>query len=80
MINATDGFQETKEKAMSFIEEKGYTFPVYYDMDLSAVSVYGASSLPASVFINAKGEIVHGQLGMLGEEKLFEYIGKLLEK
>ena len=29
MINVTDGFQETKEAAAEFIEEKGYTFPVY---------------------------------------------------
>ena len=80
MINVTDGFQETKEKAMNFIAEKGYSFPVYYDMDLSAVSAYGASSLPATVFINAKGEIVHGQLGMMSEENVFGYIEKLLEK
>ena len=80
MIDVTDGYQETKEDAMKFIEEKGYTFPVYYDTDLSAAGVYGASSLPATAFINAEGELVHGQLGMMSEESLFGYIEKLLEK
>ena len=80
MINVTDGYQETKEDAMKFIEEKGYTFPVYYDTELSAASVYGASSLPATAFINADGELLHGQLGMLSEETLFGYIEKILAK
>ena len=80
MIDVTDGYQETKEDAMEFIAEKGYTFPVYYDMDLSAANVYGASSLPATAFVNAEGELVHGQLGMMSEETLYGYIEKLLEK
>ena len=80
MINVTDGYQETKEDAVKFIEEKGYTFPVYYDTELSAAGVYGTSSLPATAFINADGELVHGQLGMLSEETLYGFIEKLLEK
>ena len=80
MINVTDGFQETKEDAAEFIEEKGYTFPVYYDLDLSAAMVYGASSLPATAFINSEGKLVHGQLGMMSEDALYGYIGKILEQ
>ncbi len=80
MINVTDGYQETKEKAEEFIDEKGYEFPVYYDLDLSAAGIYGASSLPATAFINAEGELVHGQLGMMSEESLYGFIEKILEK
>ena len=80
MINVTDGYQETKEEAEEFIAEEGYTFPVYYDLDLSAANVYGAGSLPATAFINAKGELVHGQLGMMSEESLYGYIEKIVEK
>lgn len=80
MINVTDGYQETKEKAEAFIDEKGYALPFYYDLDLSAARVYGASSLPATAFINAKGELVHGQLGMMSEESVYSYIEKILGK
>ncbi len=78
MINVTDGYQETEEDAMKFIEESGYTFPVYYDLDLSAARAYGASSLPATAFILPNGELMHGQLGMMTEETLYGYIEKCL--
>ena len=78
MINVTDGYKENKEDAVKFIEEKGYSFPVYYDEDLSAVMAYGTSSLPATAFINAEGEVVYGRFGIMSEEKLYNYIGKIL--
>ena len=80
MINVTDGYQETKEKAMELIEEKGYTFPVYYDTELSATYAYGATSLPATGFINSEGEFVGGWMGMMSEEALYENIEKILGK
>lgn len=79
MINVTDGQSETKESAMEFIEENGYTFPVYYDTDLSATNVYGAYSLPATGFISSEGIFIGGQMGAMSEETLFSYIEKLLE-
>lgn len=78
MINVTDGYQETKESAMEFIAEKGYTFPVYYDTELSATYAYGAYSLPATGFIDKNGFFITGQTGMISEEKLFERIESLL--
>lgn len=77
-INVTDGREETVESARAFVEEKGYTFPVYYDTDLHAAGVYGASSLPATVFINAAGEFVYGQLGYMDKEKIFANIDKII--
>ena len=79
MINVTDGQSETKESAMEFIEENGYTFPVYYDTDLSATNVYGAYSLPATGFISSEGIFIGGQMGAMSEETLFFYVEKLLE-
>ena len=78
IVNLTDGQQETVESASAFIAEKGYTFPVYYDLELSAARAFGASSLPATAFINAKGEIVHGRIGIMSEEVLYGYIEKIL--
>ena len=78
MINVTDGQQETKEDALAFIEEKGYTFPVYYDTDLSATMAYGAYSLPATGFITESGVFAGGQMGAMSEETLVNYIEQLL--
>lgn len=78
MINVTDGQQETKEDALAFIEEKGYTFPVYYDTDLSATMAYGAYSLPATGFITESGVFAGGQMGAMSEETIVNYIEQLL--
>ena len=55
MINVTDGNRETVDTAKSFIENSGYTFPVYYDTTLEASNVYGIYYLPTSLFINEDG-------------------------
>lgn len=78
LINVTDGQQETKEDALAFIEEKGYTFPVYYDTDLSATMAYGAYSLPATGFITKSGVFAGGQMGAMSEETLLNYVEQLL--
>lgn len=58
MVNMTDGSRETVEIASSFIEESGYTFPVYYDTNYSAAITYSVSSLPTTYFINAEGKLI----------------------
>ena len=58
---------ETEEAGRSYIQEKGYTFPVYFDRDLSAVMTYGITSIPTSFFIDSEGYIVSGYRGMMDE-------------
>lgn len=58
MINMTDGSRETVEIASEFIEEKGYTFPVFYDTKSDAAMTYGAYSLPTTFFIDADGYVI----------------------
>lgn len=57
MINMTDGSRETVEIASSFINEKGYSFPVYYDNDYNATITYSVTSLPTTYFLNSNGEL-----------------------
>lgn len=69
MVNCTGG-RETLESAKAFIEESGYTFPVYFDTTYEAASAYGASSIPLTYFIDAEGyAIAYGQ-GALDAETL----------
>lgn len=70
MVNMTDGSRETLEKASSFIEEKGYSFPVYYDTDYSAAITYSVSSLPTTYFIDAEGNLTAHARGAIDADTL----------
>lgn len=77
MVNLTDGSRETKDTAKAYIEEQGYTFPVYYDVDQEAAYAYYVSSVPATYFIDEDGNIVAAGRGMLDEEALEKGISML---
>ena len=80
MVNLTDGHQETAEKANKLIEGNGYTFPVYYDIDYSAATAYRVTSLPATYFIDAQGNLVTHAKGMIDYETLEKGIGMINPK
>jgi thiol-disulfide isomerase/thioredoxin len=58
MINMADGKRETVESASAFIQENGYTLPVFYDTDSIAGYIYQVYSLPTTFFIDANGNAV----------------------
>lgn len=68
MVNMTSG--DNKKDADKFINDEGYTFPVYYDTKGIAASVYGASSLPMTIFIDENGDLVTYANGSLSKEQL----------
>lgn len=70
MVNLTDGARETPDVAKAFIEEQGYTFPIYYDTDIDAARVYGVMSIPATYIIDSEGNIVAHARGALDRETL----------
>lgn len=80
IVNLTDGQQETVESASAFIEEKGYTFPVYYDTDIDAAAKYGVSAVPVSYFINAEGRFVAWAQGAMDADMLQQAMDMLLGK
>ena len=77
-LNLTDGQQETVESASAFIEEKGYTFPVFYDTDIDAAMKYGVSAVPVSYFIDAEGYFVAWAQGALSADMLQQGMDLLL--
>ena len=80
LVNLTDGHQETVASASSFIQEQGYTFPVYYDTDIDAAMQYGVSAVPVSYFIDAEGYFVAWAQGALSEDMLRQGVDMLLEE
>ena len=78
MVNLTDGSQETVETASAFIAQEGYSFPVYYDTQRSGAIAYGVSAVPVTYFIDAEGNFVAWQQGVLSADALQKGIGLLL--
>ena len=70
MVNCTDGSRETVETASGFIQEQGYSFPVYFDQDGSAAYAYSAYALPTTYFIDAQGHVVTKSVGAISADTL----------
>lgn len=68
MVNMTSG--DDMDSAKAFIEENGYTFPVFFDTTGEAGYVYQASSLPMTLFIDENGVLVTYGVGALSAEIL----------
>ena len=79
MINMTDGARETTEIASAFIEDNGYTFPVFYDLNANAAMTYGAYSLPTTYFIDADGYAIARATGAIGADTLQKGIDMILQ-
>lgn len=78
MIDCVDGQRETQEKGERFIQEKGFSFPVYYDTDGLASYIYSVYSLPTTVFINTDGKVIVYYPSMLTSELLQKGIELIL--
>ena len=78
-VDCTDGNKETKEKAQAFLKKEGYNFPVYYDFDQDAVTQYGLTGLPATVFIDRNGDFVSGRIGLYDKDSLEAGIAQITE-
>ncbi len=78
MVNLTDGFSETVDSVQSFLEENGYTFPVYFDTNEDAANAYSIYSIPLSVFIRADGTVLDTHIGAMDEATLQSYLEQLL--
>lgn len=79
MLNATDGIQETKEKASEYIKKEKYDFPVYYDTDEEAVYKYRINGFPTTIFIDKEFNISKIVSGMVSKSILLQNINKLKE-
>ena len=78
MVDATDGVRETVESASAFATENAYTFPVYFDLESSALAAYGIHSFPTTLFLAPDGSVSYQQLGPVAPETMEREIQKLL--
>ena len=80
MVDLVSGRSETKAMGMEVIQEAGYTFPVFFDVNQEASVAYEISAIPMSVFIDANGSIVMEQVGMMSGEGLEQAIQAILSE
>lgn len=79
MVNLTDGQRDTVESVTKFAEKEGYTFPLWFDTELSAANAYYVYSIPMTVFIAADGTLADYRTGAMSEEMLNAYLDLLVE-
>lgn len=79
MVNLTDGYRETTDAALSFKEENGYSFPVYFDTKGEGANGYGIMSIPTTVFIYPDGTVMKTHMGAMSERTLYSYVDELLK-
>ena len=70
MVNMTTSNGESRERASKLIDEQGYSFPVFYDLDGDAATTYGVYSLPTTLFIDAQGYGIAQATGAIDRETL----------
>jgi thiol-disulfide isomerase/thioredoxin len=70
MVDLTDGQRETKETGTRYIEDRGFSFPVYFDTEQEAANAYGVMSIPTTVFIDRDGYIAAGAQGAIDAKTL----------
>ena len=80
MVNLTDGSRETVESASSFIQEQGYSFPIFFDSDYSASVTYSVSSIPTTYFIDANGYLTAHAMGAIDASVLQQGIDMIYTK
>lgn len=79
MVNMTDGERDTEGSVKAFIEDNGYTFPVFFDTKFSAASAYNVTGIPMTLYINADGTLADSHVGMIQEKALVKAIEELLK-
>lgn len=80
MVNMTTSDRESFEKATALIDERGYSFPVFYDRDGDAAAAYGVYSLPTTYFIDAEGRGIARATGAIDRATLEKGISMITKQ
>lgn len=78
MIDVNGGGNDDMQEAKDYIADQGYTFPVYFDTDLSATTANRVGSFPTTVIIDAKGNEIYNRAGMMAKESLIAFLEKAM--
>lgn len=79
MLDQPDGTYETQEIALAYVEEQGYTFPVYFDTDYDAAETYSVSGIPTTLLVDKDGMLYRKVSGEMKEATLRQYLDALTQ-
>ncbi|MGV8905421.1 MAG: TlpA family protein disulfide reductase [Acetobacterium sp.] len=77
MIDQVDGQRETQAKGQQYVDDQGFSFPIYFDNDQEAGIAYGISAIPTTLFIDSEGNIVSSNKGAISKEALISGIDSI---
>ena len=78
MINLVGSRGETPLRSMAYIEDRGYTFPVYFDTEREAARAFGVHGIPHTVFIDQNGNTTE-VVGQRPQVHLRQYIERIID-
>lgn len=78
MVNSVGFMGEDEQSGRDYVEEQGFTFPVYYDTQQSATTTYGIRAFPTTFFLDADGNLVAYAESMLTTEALLSGLEMLV--
>lgn len=79
MVDLTDGMRETKQTALDFVQSQKFSFPIYFDTQMSAVNAYNIQTIPQTYFIDKTGRIAAYQIGSIQGAALEQNIQKIMQ-
>ena len=79
IVNLTDGSRETVASASAYIQQEGYSFPIYFDTSMEAAMAYQAYSIPITFFIGEGGVPIAYYTGAMSRDILQQGIDLLLQ-
>ena len=78
MVDLGDGSSSSDSNTIQFVDENGYSFPLFFDSYGEGAQGYDITAIPFTVAINAHGQIVTTHLGSMSEQELAEIMKQLL--
>jgi DsbE subfamily thiol:disulfide oxidoreductase len=73
-------FQDDRAAALAYLDEFGVTYPSVADREGTLAYRFGIPYLPATVLVDARGEMRYRLVGAQTETRLRQYLTELLEQ